>query len=226
MRLRLPKPLHGWRQLAGEVGIIVVGVLIALGAQQVAETVHWRSEVVQFREAEDAELANNFAALQYRVNQSPCALRRIAELQEWGNRSRLGEVKPLTGEIGRPSSIILRDAVWSAGAEELSHMPMERRLEYSTLSDLFDSIGVQMTAEKEAWRSLAAFNGATRLSDDARMRLNELLYRVKSLDYVLVRNWPPVAAEAGRLGVRPDFGRNARFIPPADPKFCQSLLRG
>ena len=37
MRFLLPKPIHGWRMFAGEVGIIVIGVLIALGAQQVME---------------------------------------------------------------------------------------------------------------------------------------------------------------------------------------------
>ena len=31
MRVSMPKPLHGWREFAGEVGIIVLGVLIALG---------------------------------------------------------------------------------------------------------------------------------------------------------------------------------------------------
>ena len=29
MHLHLPKPLHGWRAFVGEVGIIVLGVLIA-----------------------------------------------------------------------------------------------------------------------------------------------------------------------------------------------------
>jgi hypothetical protein len=33
--------MHGWRQFAGEVGIIVLGVLIALGAEQLAEAIHW-----------------------------------------------------------------------------------------------------------------------------------------------------------------------------------------
>ena len=32
-------------QFAGEVGIIVIGVLIALGAQQLVENWRWRSEV-------------------------------------------------------------------------------------------------------------------------------------------------------------------------------------
>ena len=30
MHFHLPKPLHGWREFAGEVAIIVIGVLIAL----------------------------------------------------------------------------------------------------------------------------------------------------------------------------------------------------
>ena len=31
MSIHIPKPLHGWREFVGEVGIIVIGVLIALG---------------------------------------------------------------------------------------------------------------------------------------------------------------------------------------------------
>ena len=51
MDVHLPKPLHGWREFAGEVGIIVLGVLIALGAGQAAEFLHQRAEL---REAENA----------------------------------------------------------------------------------------------------------------------------------------------------------------------------
>jgi len=47
----LPKPLHGWRHLAGEVGIIVLGVLIALDAQQLAQNVQQRSEANEARRA-------------------------------------------------------------------------------------------------------------------------------------------------------------------------------
>ncbi|HWC55911.1 MAG TPA: hypothetical protein VG434_02960, partial [Sphingomicrobium sp.] len=45
MHFHLPKPLHGWREFAGEVGIIVVGVLIALGAEQVVEEWRWHRQV-------------------------------------------------------------------------------------------------------------------------------------------------------------------------------------
>jgi hypothetical protein len=44
MHFHLPKPLHGWREFAGEVGIIVIGVLIALGFEQAVESLNWASK--------------------------------------------------------------------------------------------------------------------------------------------------------------------------------------
>jgi hypothetical protein len=56
MHFHLPKPLHGWRALAGEVGIIVVGVLIALGAEQAVEAWHWREKVRAAERSLDFEM--------------------------------------------------------------------------------------------------------------------------------------------------------------------------
>ena len=50
MHFHLPRPLHGWREFAGEVGIIVLGVLIALGAEQVLSSIHDRSEARHARD--------------------------------------------------------------------------------------------------------------------------------------------------------------------------------
>lgn len=51
MRFHFPKPLHGWRAFVGEVGIIVLGVLIALGAQR------WIQDRQQRTDARDADRA-------------------------------------------------------------------------------------------------------------------------------------------------------------------------
>lgn len=61
MHFHLPKPLHGWRAFVGEVGIIVIGVLIALGAEQLVETIHERRELDQLRQSLRAELADSRA---------------------------------------------------------------------------------------------------------------------------------------------------------------------
>ena len=94
------------------------------------------------------------------------------------------------------------------------------------LYDLLDSASQQIVAERDAWRSLAAFNNPDPLSAEDRMRLSELLYRAKSIDWVLRANWRVVQSHAGRLGIKPDFGADNAFIPPPDPNFCKPLLPG
>jgi hypothetical protein len=88
MHFRLPKPLHGWREFAGEVGIIVVGVLIALAAEQVVETLHWRTEAREFRHAVDHELALDLGTFRFNQLQHDCIGRRLDELQILLDRSR------------------------------------------------------------------------------------------------------------------------------------------
>jgi hypothetical protein len=80
MHVHLPKPLHGWRAFVGEVGIIVIGVLIALGAQQIAETIHWRFETAQLRESLHRELKDDLTNTAFQVMISPCIRARIQKL--------------------------------------------------------------------------------------------------------------------------------------------------
>ena len=72
MHFHLPKPLHGWRQFAGEVGIIVFGILIALGAQQLAENFQQRSDAADARRAVRGELEANMARLASRAALKHC----------------------------------------------------------------------------------------------------------------------------------------------------------
>jgi hypothetical protein len=39
-----PKPVHGWRELFSEIGVIVIGVVIALSAKQLVEALYWRQK--------------------------------------------------------------------------------------------------------------------------------------------------------------------------------------
>lgn len=80
MRLKVPKPLHGWREFIGEVGIIVLGVLIALGFQQAVEAwqgVGERDQTVQALSSEAADMAVNATE---RIALEKCNDDRLAEL--------------------------------------------------------------------------------------------------------------------------------------------------
>src|SRR5438270_3946442 len=81
MHFHLPKPLHGWRAFAGEVGIIVVGVLIALSAEQAVESWHWRSQAAEARRALRAEVGkDNLPQAYNRLAIAPCLTAKLDQL--------------------------------------------------------------------------------------------------------------------------------------------------
>lgn len=77
MKVLVPQPLHGWRQFSGEVGVIVLGVLIALGAQQAVEWVQFRNEQRSTLERLFEEARANVAELR---NRQPNAAMMQAEV--------------------------------------------------------------------------------------------------------------------------------------------------
>ena len=92
MRLQLLKPLHGWREFFGEVGVIVLGVLIALGAQQLIERRNWQAQVRQANDAFKTELLDAAGSAYERLAVQHCLqdrLRAIADrLNEPGSQWR------------------------------------------------------------------------------------------------------------------------------------------
>jgi hypothetical protein len=227
MRFQLPKPLHGWRAFVGEVGIIVIGVLIALGAEQVVEAFHWRGEVVQFRKAVDTEMADSLAAYRYRIEQEPCVQRRMGELHQWLDADRAGTAKSPAGDIGRPSLWTFRTSVWkSSSSDIMNHLSLATRETYASLYDQLENVDSELTEESEVWRKLNAFNGQARFSAEDRKQVDELLYRARSVDELVTANYPILTADAAVLGIRPDFGERKKHITPPDPDFCRRLFPG
>ena len=75
------KPLHGWREFIGEVGVIVLGVLIALGAEQAVEWFHWQSKVHEAEAAIGRDLALTSDVASERIAIARCSDDRLALLR-------------------------------------------------------------------------------------------------------------------------------------------------
>ena len=45
MEVHKPKPIHSWREFLGEITVIVIGVVIALSAEQMLQGLELRSKV-------------------------------------------------------------------------------------------------------------------------------------------------------------------------------------
>jgi len=133
MHFHLPKPLHGWREFLGEVGIIVLGVLIALAADALIEHAGWREKVRLADTNMRVEIERNRTnAAQYAILE-PCADRVLDRMTidlVNGNTADLNKLHA----IGEP---FVTEA-WTATAWEAAvagqigeHMDAQRFLNYA-----------------------------------------------------------------------------------------------
>jgi hypothetical protein len=222
MHFRLPKPLHGWREFAGEVGIIVVGILIALGGEQLVETLHWRQEVADFREAARAEMSMDLATYEFRTKENRCVEARLDELQRWLDSWRAGHKLKLSGPIGIPTSLTVHTSVWmSRDAATVSHMTLNEKLEYGNLYDEFANNEVHRLDERAAWIELGDYDGATYLDHRDLMRLQGLISRARLRGRRMTENSLRFMKRAAQIGLVP---RTDPTWPPAEQVICRPIL--
>jgi len=83
MHVHLPKPMHGWRAFVGEVGIIVLGVLIALAFGQLVDAWQWGEKVSHAETAMPLELAEDNGPQAYgRVLIGQCLDKQLAKIRD------------------------------------------------------------------------------------------------------------------------------------------------
>ena len=81
MDIHTPKSWHGWREFAKELGTIILGILIALALEQLAEHLRWERAVEEARTAIHEEIAFNNGYLQSRAASGACVTRRLDEIE-------------------------------------------------------------------------------------------------------------------------------------------------
>jgi hypothetical protein len=228
MHVHLPKPLHGWRAFAGEVGIIVLGVLIALGAEQFVESLHWRHEVHETRKAVDAELSHDLAALQFRINQGDCAGHRLDELDRWSKAVGNGGPRRLAKPIDTPVYFAIRTAVWdSTNGEVASRMPLEAKLNYAKVYGAMKTLQQLLDQENNNWTTISSYEENRDLD---RHELHEFRAALKDLKYS--NDFMPAFQTrtrefADKLGLKPEQdleGTMRQRAAEGNRQLCKPLL--
>jgi hypothetical protein len=220
-RLLKLSPPHGWRAVSWELGIVTLGVLIALGAEQVVETAHWRRQVDSFRQVVNQELAENLGTYEYRIKQNDCVKRRLDELETWLESLQERRPRNLARPIGAPQSLSLDRSVWaSRDAILVSHMPMRERMAIGGLYDDFENNEVHRLDERETWLRLGEYDGAVDLTGGDLMRLRGLISRVRFRDQRITFNARLYFREAKALGIVP---KEVDGTFPYERSFCTSL---
>lgn len=192
--VKLPTPIRGWRVLAGEMGVIVVSVLIALGAQQLVERREWNQRAKASDEAIKEELGTAAAFSYERRVIQPCLQGKIRELATklvdnhgaWiaspmkvASAQYLNVIPPA---YRAPSRTFIWDAWTTAMADgTVNHMPAARVQQYSALYNSVEHMAQLQEQEQSAGASLAPLSYDGQLDDRTRV---EMIARLAEVDRI------------------------------------------
>ena len=165
MRVIGSEPLKGWRQFAAEVGIIVIGVLIALSAEQLVDDWNWKRKIEAQRTALDEDVSGMWGAMSARVVVQRCVDRRLKELALVFERQERGLPLGIHAPIGRPqvwtgSQAALRMATADGS---LAHMRLAEKQAYFEVANSYDTFAPSAEEERSSWRVLQALNNPASL---------------------------------------------------------------
>lgn len=203
-RLHLIKPPNGWPDFINELVIVVLGVFIALGAQEALSKWNARSDLDEFRSAVDEEIAENLAAYEQRVRQSACSRSRLDELEAWQKTWRAGSGPAMLGRIRRPIEYTVSQHVWNSGfAANLKQMPLEERLNYAGIYALFEAYENQRLRDAAIWQELYAYDQASSLSLPEVNKLRGLILSARTLGNSIDGNFEQLKAQVRAMGIVP-----------------------
>jgi hypothetical protein len=165
--MALLQPRDGWRAFAGEVGVIVLGVLIALGAQQAVEVIQMRRDVAAFRQTINTEIAKNLWVYQYRMSQVACVDRKLDDFKRWILQA--GDERPVSIErmpLGNTFSLY-RSAWDTRDPDVFAALPATDRARYAEFYDELANNQKMAEIEQRAQASLIpyTFKGTLSLAD-------------------------------------------------------------
>jgi hypothetical protein len=180
----IPKPLHGWREFAGEVGIIVLGVLIALTAEQIVQEFHWRAETRAARAALLSEARDNLLSAQFRQKQTPCVERRLGEIAEVFRQHSAGRPIKLTRPVRRPIPLGATHNAWdvAVSSQAVGHMDLAEKLKFADAFFNYQYWDQIQNREQEVWLTLGLLDDPTILSDNDWPVLHQAYAQARSLN--------------------------------------------
>ena len=134
MHVHLPKPLHGWRAFFGEVGIIVLGVLIALSAEQLVGRWQWHQKVAETSAQLDAELHRDARGAYEGLAVAPCLDQQLHAIDvALASARETGRLNP-TPAFTPPLHMFTEDTWLNARALQVAdHLSAEQIQDYSRL---------------------------------------------------------------------------------------------
>lgn len=216
-RLMKLKPPHGWRAVAWELGIVTLGVFVALGAEQLVSNWHWQGEVRDSDRRISDELGDNLVYAYERLAINDCLEPRLAELRDdltknesmWtGTRARFEDdiYHPVFPPVYRTPNRPWPKNVWETAlnGEILGHFRPGRVAQFAALFDEVSSLQRSQSEELDLAASVGdlAFTGP--ISSAERRADLKLIARLGALNDRIVFQSRRILKDALDAGLSPD----------------------
>ena len=168
MDIHKPKPWHGLREFLKEIGTIVIGVLIALGAEQAVEWLHWRHEVAVAREAIAFDLKALVGSAAAQDEHTPCTGRHLQEIAAVINQAQTTKRLAPMGWNGAPPQGAWTLRSWSAlnSGQTLAHFPNREQIILAGLDSKLQRMRALSDSELDDWSTLGILTGPGRPISD------------------------------------------------------------
>lgn len=217
--VKLPKPVHGWRMFAGEVGVIVLGVLIALTAQQIVDTWQSQADVRRLRVALRAELADDRFRWEDMKAADLCTVQRLDAIERWTATA------PADARLEGSFRLMLwnmHSSAWDIAktSPATAHMRLDEQLTYAGLFEGIDNWRDMLAEERENALALSALLASAELPENRRQ-----IARHVAAARIFVRrrqqNYPYFFKRFDALKIRPDA---SQLTVASDPQaMCAPL---
>lgn len=202
MHVHLPKPLHGWREFLGEVGVIVIGVLLALGADQLVERTTWRKHVAEAKEDLRGELQADLFNAQERVRMESCIDRRLDQLEQIIDRPPAQAWKLLAGHGIVPIRVWTTSGWDSAvAADTVTHMRAKERMQYAGVYAFVRTLNELARDEFAVAVEFRMLERGGPLSEVTQDRLRADVARVRGYNHVFALGGTQISTLIRALGV-------------------------
>lgn len=189
MEVHKPKPVHGWRELLTEIGVIVIGVMIALAAEQVVESWRLHRQSEENERAFRTDLREDVLNAEERIALRPCVAQRLQELAAKLNAGSSWSANPQQFAGRNPDTrLTLPETLhtpsrewpmssWETGlhSEAIRLLPEPRRLSYEYAFTQVGDAAAAQNAQASAERALTPLSYAIELTPELRAHyLDEL----------------------------------------------------
>lgn len=231
-RLLKLHPPHGWNAVAWELGIVTLGVLIALAAQQWADDLGWRARARAATEGVRDEVADHyrFSAEWRRVE--PCLyaqIDRLAARLTAADGERI-EPAPVYTEpsfafyvLRMPSRTYNRGA-WDAAISDGATTHMDRRMRnaLNTVYTRIDQLNAANTQNNDAYPQLFGLSRSLPMDAASRLGFLRILDQLRGrVEYMALRSGQIIGG-IEKAGLAPDKAEVARLVSYGGTvKFCQ-----